>query len=75
MVRQEKNNIEEVLGPKYALLVVIEANTGQGWYQLLIDSYYTVFMKSFGKSAPAYQLSDFFGFTPEKIAQKIIQLC
>jgi len=74
-LRQERKYIEEVLGPKDALQVVIEANTGQGWYQLLNDFYYTVFMKSFGKSAPGQQLADYFGFTPEKIAQKIIQLC
>ena len=74
-LRQEKKYIKETLGPKDALRVVIEANTGQGWYQLLNDSYYTVFMKSFGKSAPGQQLADYFGFTPEKIAQKIIQLC
>jgi transketolase len=74
-LRQEKKYIEEVLGPKEVLRVVIEANTGQGWYQLLNDSYYTVFMKSFGKSSPAQQLAEYFGFTPEKIAQKIIQLC
>ncbi|MBA7483138.1 Transketolase 1 [subsurface metagenome] len=73
-LRQEKKYIEEVLGPKNALRIVIEANTGQGWYQLLNDSYYTIFMKSFGKSAPAKQLAECFGFTPEKIAQKIIQL-
>jgi len=74
-LRQEKKYIEEVLGPKDALRVVIEANTGQGWYQLLSDSYYTVFMKSFGKSAPGQQLAEYFDFTPEKIAQKIIKLC
>jgi transketolase len=74
-LRQEKKYIEEVLGPKDALRVVIEANTGQGWYQLLKDSYYTVFMKSFGRSAPGQQLADHFGFTPEKIAQKIIKSC
>ena len=74
-LRQEKKYIEEVLGPKDALRVVIEANTGQGWYQLLNGHYYTVFMKSFGKSAPGQQLNDYFGFAPEKIAQKIIQLC
>ena len=73
-LRQEKKYIDEVLGPKDALRVVIEANTGQGWYQLLSDRHYTVFMKSFGKSAPAQQLAEYFGFTPEKIAQKIIQL-
>ena len=72
-LRQEKKYIDEVLGPKDALRVVIEANTGQGWYQLLSDRHYTVFMKSFGKSAPAQQLAEYFGFTPEKIAQKIIK--
>jgi transketolase len=72
-LRQEKKYIKEILGSKDVLRVVIEANTGQGWYQLLNDSYYTVFMKSFGKSAPAQQLADCFGFTPEKIAQNIIQ--
>jgi len=72
---QEKKYIEEILGPKDALRVVIETNIGQGWYQLLGDSYYTVFMKSFGKSAPGQQLADFFGFTPEKNAQKIIKIC
>ena len=71
-LRQEKKYLEEVLGPGDALRVVIEANTGQGWYQLLNNSYYTVFMKSFGKSAPAQQLADYFGFTPEKIANDII---
>jgi len=71
-LRQEKKYLEEVLEPGDALRVVIEANTGQGWYQLLNNSYYTVFMKSFGKSAPAQQLADYFGFTPEKIANDII---
>ncbi|GAG11782.1 unnamed protein product, partial [marine sediment metagenome] len=74
-LRQEKKYIEEVLGSKDALRVVIEANTGQGWYQLLSDSHYTVFMKSFGKSAPAQQLTEYFDFTPERIAQKIIKIC
>ena len=31
-LKQEKKYIEEVLGPKDALRVVIEANTSQGWY-------------------------------------------
>jgi len=70
-LRQEKKYIEEVLGPRDALRVVIEASTGQGWYKLLNDSDYTVFIKSFGKSAPAQQLSDYFGFTPEKIIQNM----
>lgn len=72
-IKQGEKYIEEVLGPKDALRVVIEASTGQGWHQLLNNSYYTVFIKSFGKSAPAQQLADYFGFTPEKIADNIIR--
>ena len=72
-LRQEKEYIEEVLGSQGTLRVVIEANTGQGWYQLLNHPYYTVLMKSFGRSAPAQQLADLFGFTPEKISDNIIK--
>ena len=72
-LRQEKEYIEEVLGPQDALRVVIEANSGQGWYQLISDSDYTVFMKSFGRSAPGQQLAEYFGFTPEKIVDNIMQ--
>ncbi len=72
-INQGEKYIEEVLGPENTLRVVIEASTGQGWYQLLNNSYYTVFIKSFGKSAPAQQLADCFGFSPEKIADNIIR--
>jgi len=72
---QGEKYIEEVLGPKDVFRVVIEASTGQGWHQLLNGSYCTVFINSFGKSAPAQQLANDFGFTPERIAQKIIKLC
>ncbi len=72
-IKQGEKYIEEVLGPKNALRVVIEASTGQGWHQILNDSYYTVFIKSFGKSAPAQQLADCFGFSPKKIADNIIR--
>ncbi len=72
-IKQGEKYIEEVLGPKNALRVVIEASTGQGWHQLLNNSYYTVFIKSFGKSAPAQQLADCFGFSPKKIADNIIR--
>ncbi len=72
-IKQGEKYIEEVLGPKNALRVVIEASTGLGWYQLLNDSHYTVFIKSFGKSAPAQQLADYFGFSPKKIADNIVR--
>ena len=72
-LRQDKKYIEEILGPKDTLRIIIEANTGQGWYQLLGDSYLTVLMKTFGKSAPSQQVADYFGFNSKKIAEKIFE--
>jgi len=72
-LRQNKKYLEEILGPKNTLRIIIEANIGQGWYQLLGDSYLTVLMKTFGKSAPPQQVADYFGFNSKKIAEKIFE--
>ena len=70
---QDEEYIENLLGGKDSLRVVMEVNNGQGWYRILKDKYLTVLMESFGKSAPGKIVADHFGFTAEKIAQKIIQ--
>jgi transketolase len=72
-LRQDKQYIESVLGPKDVLRVVIEMNNGQGWYRLLKDEYLAILMETFGKSAPGKEVADYFGFTPRKIADKIIK--
>ena len=71
---QDKDYIENILGAKDVLRVVIEVNNGQGWHQILKEKYLTVFMETFGKSAPGEEVADYFGFSPEKIAKKIIQV-
>ena len=71
---QDKDYIENILGAKDVLRVVIEVNNGQGWHQILKEKYLTVFMETFGKSAPGEKVADYFGFSPEKIAKKIIQV-
>ena len=73
-LNQNEDYIENILGAKDVLRVVIEVNNGQGWHQLLKEKYLTVFMKTFGKSAPGKKVADYFGFSPEKIAKKIIKL-
>ena len=71
-LKQDNKYIKEILGPKDTLRIIIEANNGQGWYQLLGNSYLTVLMKTFGKSAPPQKVADYFGFNSKKIAEKII---
>ncbi|MEA2021818.1 MAG: transketolase [Candidatus Caldatribacteriota bacterium] len=70
---RNKRYIESVLGPKDVLRVVIEVNNGQGWYRLLKEEYLTILMETFGKSAPGKEVADYFGFTPRKIADKIME--
>jgi transketolase len=70
---QDEAYIENLLGGKDALRVVMEVNNGQGWYRILKDKYLTVLMESFGKSAPGKIVADDFGFSAEKITQKIIK--
>jgi len=71
---QNEEFIENLLGGSEILRVVIEVNNGQGWYRILKDRYLTVFMETFGKSAPGKEVAKDFGFSAEKIAQKIIRM-
>ena len=75
LLKQEKEYIDKILGPPNALKVIIETNTGQGWYQVLTSPYQVVFMKNFGISGPGKKVGDYFGFNSEKIAQNIIKTC
>lgn len=59
-----------VLG-KGALRVSIEAAATGGWGKYVGLGGISIGIDSFGESAPADQLFDHFGLTPEKIAQKI----
>ena len=72
-LNQEEGYRNDVLGSKDILRAVIEMNNGQGWYRLLKKKYLTFLMESFGISAPGKDAAEHFGFSPQKIAQKIIQ--
>lgn len=71
---QDERYIENILGPKDVLRAVIEVNKGQDWYQLLKEEYLAIFMETFDKSAPGKEVADYFGFSPRKIADKIMEM-
>jgi len=58
---------------KNVLRVSIEALSGFGWEEFVGLDGLKICMETFGKSAPYKVLFDYFGFTPEKIANKIIK--
>lgn len=60
---------EAVLPRKVRARVAVEASKDFGWGRYTGLDGETVGMKSFGTSAPGSQLFDFFGFTPENIAE------
>jgi transketolase len=51
--------------------VVIEAGIGSGWHNLLNGDYELITVEEFGESGPGNKIADKFGFTAEKIIEKI----
>lgn len=52
-------------------MVAIEAGVGDGWYKYVGTDGVVIAMNSFGESAPANVLFEHFGFTVEKILDKL----
>ena len=61
---------DQVLPPGLPAAAV-EAARGIEWWRLIGRDGLLVGIDRFGESAPEKALADFFGFTPEKIAQRI----
>lgn len=70
----EKQSVDyvEKLIPPDAKVVVIEAAITMGWGDFIRQKLLKIDLSDFGKSAPYQVLADYYGFTPEKIAEKII---
>ena len=66
-IEQDKAYIDSIIAPN-TKKVAIEAARGLEWYRLADE---VIGMDSFGASAPAGQLFEKFGFSPEAITQKI----
>jgi transketolase len=67
LVEQEREYLDSLF-PKDSLKVAIEMGRGVEWYRFADE---VIGMDSFGASAPAGELFDRFGFSVEKIVEKV----
>ncbi|WP_457600214.1 transketolase [Hydrogenivirga sp.] len=63
----------KVLPDEVERRVVVEAARGMCWHKYVGDKGLVVSMETFGKSAPGKALFEHFGFTPESVAQRVIE--
>jgi len=68
--RQPIEYQNEVLGDR-SKLVCIEAGRSTGWYQYANHDALVIGIDHFGNSAPYEVIAEHYGFTPEKVAEKI----
>ncbi|MFA3781790.1 transketolase [Melioribacteraceae bacterium 4301-Me] len=67
---QSKEYLQDLI-PSTSKVVVIEAAITQGWGDLIRNEILRIDLNDFGKSAPYKILADYYGFTPQKAANKI----
>ncbi len=72
ILQQQSQGYIEALIPQQSKVVVIEAATTQGWGDFIRQPLLCIDLTDFGKSAPAEVLAEYYGFTSEKIATKIL---
>lgn len=71
--KQKKSYQEEVI-PNDAKVFVIEASSPYSWYQFTSNEEHLFTVNQFGLSGDKEQILEYFGFTKEKIADKIEKL-
>ncbi len=72
--QQSRDYRESVLPARVTARVAVEAAVTQGWYKYVGLQGAVVGIDSFGESAPAKELFAYFGFTVEKVIEKINQV-
>jgi transketolase len=68
--RQDVDYQNQVLGDR-SKIVAIEASRSNGWYKYVNHDALVIGIDRFGASAPYEQIAENFGFTPEKIAERV----
>lgn len=71
--RQDDSYKNKVLGGDFSLKVSVEAGASLGWQKHIGVKGLSISVDTFGASAPSHVLADHFGFTPEKIARRILE--
>lgn len=62
----------KILGGSDKFQVVIEATTGQGWFEVIPGLSLGIFIRRFGESGAGNEVAQKVGFDPKKIAEKIL---
>ncbi|MEO8216165.1 MAG: transketolase [Acidobacteriota bacterium] len=70
--QQDSAYQDEVLGTDRSAIVAIEAGRSDGWYKYVNHDALVIGIDRFGASAPAEAIAEHLGFTPEKIAEKVL---
>ena len=68
---QDENYKKIILSEQSKLRVSVEAGIGLGWQRFVGNDGLIISQETYGASAPAEDVLDYFGFTAEKIYQKI----
>jgi transketolase len=71
--RQPVDYQNEVLGTDRSALIAIEAGRTDGWYKYLNHDALVIGIDHFGASAPAEAIAREWGFTPERVAERILE--
>lgn len=66
----EENKKEEVLGGDYSHRIFVEMLSTYGLYRY---SKYVMGLDEFGRSAPGKDVTNFFKFTPEELARRVVE--
>jgi len=69
--RQDENYRKTIKGGTADLKVSVEAGSGLGWQVFVGNDGLIISQETFGASAPEHIIADYFGFTAEKIYNKI----
>jgi transketolase len=69
-IEQEADYRDTVLPPGCRARVSVEAGATLGWDRFIGEQGEAIGMNGFGKSAPADELYEHFGFTPEHVAER-----
>ena len=65
---------DEILPPNVGARVSVEAGATLGWHRWVGDRGVAIGLDRYGASAPAKEIAEEFGFTPERIAQTALSL-
>lgn len=71
--KQKKEYKDEIL-PLGTKVFVVEASSSYSWYEFVYNDKYLITVNEFGKSGSKEDILDNFGFTTEKISDKIEKL-